>query len=165
MPGTDLVSSFRSAPWKSMAALDAFVAPLPAPPLAELVKLLDLLDNKTLRADAQAHRMRLVAFAKLVEKSGNKGLFVPLVRALKATSDPQVRAVLAQILPAVNSIADHPELCALLRSPDAQLRALVAPVLSKIGVKTAHEVLSEMLAEPSFAGRSEAMEVCSISCF
>jgi twitching motility protein PilT len=155
----DLTTPFKNAPWKTAEAVDAYVASLAQPPVTELVKLLDLLDNKALRADAQSHRMRLLVFAKLVEKSADRALFVPLVRALKAAGDPQLRAVLAQTLPAVNSVSDHPELCALLRSSDPQLRSLVVPVLSKIGVKTAFETLSSMLAEPGFPGRSEAMEV------
>src|SRR5262245_28444350 len=147
MTGTELTTLFKTAPWKTPAALDGFVAAASDLQTVELVRVLELLDNKALRADAAAHRLRIQAFSKLVEKAADKSLFVPLVRALKSSSDPALRAALCQLLPAVNSVGDHPELCALLRSSDAQLRAAVAPVLSKIGVKTVFEALAGMLAE------------------
>ncbi len=159
MATTDLATIFRSAPWKSAEAVDSYVGSLAPPKPLEVIRLLDLLDGRAARADPQAHSIRLLAFARVVEKSGDKSLFLPLLRALKATSDPSLRATLAGALPSVNSVTDHPELCALLRSSDPQLRSLLVPVLSKIGVRTAFEVLAEMLAEPGFAGRSEAMDV------
>jgi twitching motility protein PilT len=157
--GPELLSAFKGAPWKTAQAVDAFVGSLAAAPAAEIAKLLELLDNKSLRADAEAQSMRLLAFAGLVQKSADKSLFVPFVKALKASSDPQLRATLAQLLPAVNSVTEHPELCALLRSPDAQLRNLVAPVLTKIGARTVLEVLEGMLVERNFPARNEAMEI------
>jgi twitching motility protein PilT len=159
MTGAELLTAFKGASWKTAQAVDAFVGSLSVPPTGELVKLLELLDSKAARADAEAQTLRLLAFSGLVQKSADKALFAPFVRTLKSTGDPQLRATLAQLLPAINSVADHHELCALLRSPDAQLRALVAAVLAKVGSKTVLELLSGMLAEPAFGARSEAMEV------
>ena len=158
MAATELTTLFKTAPWKTQEAVDSFVAQSVGLQAVDLVRVLEILDNKALRADAQAHRMRILAFSKLVEKAADKALFVPLVRALKS-GDPALRAAITQLLPAVNSVTDHAELCALLRSSDAQLRATVAAVLSKIGVKTVFETLAEMLAEHSFPGRAEAMDV------
>jgi twitching motility protein PilT len=156
---TDLTTTFRNAPWKTSAEVERFVASRSVVPASEVLKLLDLLESKALRASADAHRMRLLAFSKLAERAADKSLFVPFVRALKSSGDAQLRAALVEVLPSVNSILDHAELCSLLRSGDPQMRALVAPVLTKIGAKTAFEALSDMLAEPGFPGRSEAMDI------
>jgi twitching motility protein PilT len=158
MTSKELPAHFKNAPWKTSEQVDGFVASLVDLQALDLLKV-DLLGSKGLPGDALAQGMRLLTFAKLVEKSAEKSLFTPLVRALKGSSDPQLRSTLAQILPSVNSVGNHVELCVVLRSNDPQLRAVVAPVLSKIGGKTVFETLSEMVSEPNFPGRGEAMDV------
>jgi twitching motility protein PilT len=159
MTSKDLPVHFKTAMWRSGEQVDDFVNSLVDLQPSDLLKVLDLLANKGVPGDVQAQSMRLLAFIKLVEKCADKSLFVPLVRALKGATDPQLRSTLVQVLPSVNSVGNHAELCAVVRSTDPQLRAMVAPVLSKIGGKTVFETLSEMLSERSFPGRSEAMDV------
>jgi twitching motility protein PilT len=59
----------------------------------------------------------------------------------------------------MNSILDHPALCALMRSDDASLRATAAGVLNEVGAKTAFDLLSDMLREPGLGSRREILGV------
>ena len=70
-----------------------------------------------------------------------------------------LRTALASLLPKMNSILDHPALCALMRSPDAGLRSTAASVLTQVGAKTAFELLSEMVREPGLESHREIVGV------
>ena len=121
-------------------------------------RLLELTTTRT--GTPEAHRLRCFAFQQLAKPVREKALFATYVKALRA-ADPALRAVLAQLLPTVNSVPEHPVLAALLRSSDAALRKDVAQVLATIGGRTVFELLGEMVAEPAFPGRLEAMEIAA----
>src|SRR5207253_2609448 len=129
LSGKDLLGQFKAAAWNGPEEVEAFLSAAEAPAPQELLKLLEVLAGKA--PDAQAHRTRLGAFARLVEKNPDKSLFVPFVRALKA-GDAALRTTLVALLARVNSPTEHGELVAHLRSPDAAFRQIAAPALKVI---------------------------------
>src|SRR3989442_1580564 len=104
LSGKDLLSQFKAASWKSPEEIEGFLIAAEAPAAQDLVKLLDVLSGKA--SDAQAHRARLGAFARLVEANPDKALFVPFVRALKSP-DSALRTTLTSLLAKVNLPSPH----------------------------------------------------------
>jgi len=131
------------------------LGPIPAP---ELVKLLSVFTDGQLPPNPQVHKLRCLAFQTMAEASLDPELFAPYLRALRVT-DPELRAVLVRVLPKVNRVALHGELCQLLGAPEPGLRAAAAEVLRQVGGKSAFDSLNAMVRQPSFAGRTEAMDV------
>jgi twitching motility protein PilT len=157
LTGKELLNAFRSAPLKSEEEADAFLESADEVEPGDVLRLLDLLLVRG-ASDSLLHRRRCSLFARLAERAADKSLFAPFVRGLK-TADADLRAALAELIPKVNSVTEHPALCALLRSTDPMLRAVVARTLKAIGGKTVFDQLEEMVDEPDFAGRHEAMDV------
>jgi twitching motility protein PilT len=153
----DCLKAFRSADWTSAEQVRAFVDQVEALEPADVERLLQLLTSPGAVA-ARGYGLRVSAFRQLAARVLDKGLFAHYVRALKVPSS-ELRAALAQLLPGVNSILDHPALCALISAPDAPLRATVAKVLCEIGAKTAFDMLSGMVHDPKLPGRREVMSV------
>jgi twitching motility protein PilT len=154
----DVLSSLRAAAFASTADLAAFVDEVGAVPAADMAKVLALLLDKALVADARGHKIRCQAFVALAERSLDPELFVPYLRALRP-ADAALRAALVQVLPKVNRVAGHGELCQLLGAPEAPVRAAAAEVLRQVGGKSAFEALATLVRHPAFAGRTEAMDV------
>jgi twitching motility protein PilT len=154
----ELLGRIKEAPWQVEAEIDVliidFAAPLTA---ADVLALLDVVGNRWLAADAPRHAMRCLAFGKLAAGVADKRLFMPYVRLLK-TADPVLRETIANLLPLVNSVTEHDQLCALLAEADAAVRQLGARLISALGGRSAFERLAEMVADPAFEGRTEAME-------
>lgn len=130
------------------------LGPIPAP---ELVKLLGVVTEGQ-PPNPQAHKLRCLAFQTMAEASLDPELFGPYLRALRVT-DPELRAVLVRVLPKVNRVALHGELCQLLGATEPGLRAAAAEVLRQVGGKSAFDSLNALVRQPSFAGRTEAMDV------
>ena len=159
MASRDVVRHFRSG-WREKGQMEAFLfvfadIPLPA---SDLLKLLELLVDKSLCADKEVHKLLCEAFRRLAGQARDKSLFLPYVRALRV-ADPVLRGVLVDLMPAVDNPDEHGKLGALLRSPDPMMRRGVARVLGRVGAEPTLRALAEMSGEPDFAGRSEAMEV------
>jgi twitching motility protein PilT len=154
----DLPRYFRAATWAAPEEIEAFVREVAEAPAAELAKLLPLLLDRSLMQTPQQHRARVMAFAALVERHLSEELFVPFVRALKV-ADPALRATLVALLPKVNSVPAHPELCSLLGAPEPLVRQTAAQVLKQVGGKTAFQLLSDAARDPNFPGRLETMDV------
>ena len=104
LSGKDLLAQFKAAAWKTPEEIEAFIASVESPAAPDLAKLLDLVAGKA--PDATVHRMRLAAFARLIDKNPDKALFVPFVKALKG-ADPGLRTTLAALLPKLNSATEH----------------------------------------------------------
>ena len=154
----DLLTTFKTAPWRSADDVERFVASAGEVAAAEIAKLLELIVGRSGPVDADKHALRCHAFLKLASGINDRALFAPYVRALK-NADPTARGVLLQLLPKVNNVSEHATLIALLRAPDASLRQAAAKVLPAVGGKTVFDSLSEMVKEPAFPGRNEAMDV------
>ncbi|MGQ0507391.1 MAG: PilT/PilU family type 4a pilus ATPase [Myxococcaceae bacterium] len=157
MANKELLGTFKSAPWKSPEEIELFLVGLGEVPSSELLKLLEFLNTKSSPTEP-AHRVRLTVFKRLTEGVKDKALFVPLVKML-GTKDASLRSVLMELIPAVNNISEHSELCGLLRSPEPAVRQTAAQVLKKIGGKTVLTLLSQLVQEANFQGRLEALDV------
>ncbi len=157
MNGSDCLKTFRSADWTTAAQVRGFVEQVEGLEPADVIQLLQHLTSPGIAA-AAGYGLRVSAFRQLAERVADKGLFAHYVRALKLPNS-DLRAALAHLLPGVNSILDHPALCALIGSPDASLRATVASVLCEIGTKTAFDILSGMVHAPKLPGRREVLTV------
>lgn len=152
---SDLVKAFRAAPFASEADVAAFASKAGGCPPAEVAKLLPVVLELAPKSPRE-HRFRSAAFAAVARASAGPELFTPLVRGLKQADDI-LRPLLVELLPAVNDVAAHGEVCDLLASPDASLRAAGAEVLKQVGGRTALEVLTKRSLDPAFPGRLDAM--------
>ena len=156
MTSREFLAQYRAAEWSSRDDMERFLASAGELAPDDVVKLLAL--TATRDGSPEQHRQRCLAFYHLAERAQDKSLFTAYVKALR-TADPILRALLARLIPKVNSTADHPALVELLRTNDGALRKDVAHILGTIGGRTVFDLLAEMVHEPSFPGRAEAMEV------
>ncbi|MBS2021982.1 MAG: PilT/PilU family type 4a pilus ATPase [Deltaproteobacteria bacterium] len=154
---TEVLATFKAAPWKRAEEVEAFVADAEQLLPADLLKLLEQLSGKV--ADPNTHKARLLAFLRLTERFPDRALFAPFVKAVR-TGDPGLRAVLAQALVKVNSPSEHADACLLLRDKDPGVRQAAQKAL--VGLRASRgifETLSRLLQEKEFPGRLEAFEV------
>jgi len=159
MDGKELQKHFRAAAWDTPESLEMFLLAADDAGAQEVAKLIPLLVDRTLAADARGHKLRCEAFARLVQGTPDPVLFVPLVRLLKTTADVQLRGLVVGLLPKINHIAGHAELVAVLRSQDVVLRRQVASVLRQLGGKAIFEGVSELARTPDSPARTEAIEL------
>lgn len=157
MTSKELLAQFREAPWRTTADVDVFVASLGPLEGQDILPLLEPLGNRWLAADGERHALRCYAFGKIAGGVSDKQLFTPYVRLLKG-ADATLSQVLTALIPIVNNLSEHDELCALLGETDSALRRLAAQILSTLGGHRAFERLAERVADPAFPGRTEAME-------
>ena len=119
--GKELVARFRAADLSAQRDLDAFLREAGDPDLEVMIKLLEILSARGAEKDFPRHRARCAAFDALVTRAPDKSLFVPMVHALKA-GDPTLRTTLMALLPQVNQVGEHKELCQLLRANEPPVR-------------------------------------------
>ncbi len=154
----ELVNIVRAAAWRSPAEAQQLVQNASDVDAADLLGLLELVLHKMLAQDTERHGMRRTVFHALVLKNPAEALFKPFVKALR-TAPPDVRAVLVEVLPKCNSVADHLDVVELLKDPAPEVRSAGAKVLVEIGSKTAVQALSSMLLERGFPGLREGLDV------
>jgi twitching motility protein PilT len=154
----ELLRRFKTAGWPGPAQVHATLADAPAMGREDIERMLAILLSKGLPGDSRDQTNRLFVFRTLAEKVVDKGLFVPYVRALR-NADAQLAAVLVPLLPKVNSVEGHGELCTVLKDADASVRRAAATVLKQIGGTTVFQTLSGYCGESGFEGRLEAMDV------
>lgn len=167
MQAKDALRRFRESRFASPADAEAFVLNAGALEIEDALALFEVLLDRKLQTDPRVHKFRCALFRRMVQHSSElmgpsfdlRGLFVPMVRAAKLP-DPELRAMLVDVLPLVNNVAGHREMVALFRSIEPDVRAFGRAVTEKIGGKTAFGMLSELCAQPDFFGRVEAMEAC-----
>jgi len=154
----ELLRRFKAAGWPGPAQVHALLAEVPPLAREDMERLLAIVTGKGLPGDARDQANRLFVFRSLAEKTIDRGLFVPYVRALRL-GDAQLSAILVPLLPRVNNVEGHAELCAVLKESDASVRRAATVILKQVGGTTVFETLSSYCAEPSFQGRQEAMDV------
>ena len=66
---------------------------------------------------------------------------------------------MTKLIPKVNQPREHHHLADMLRSQDEETRQFAVRVLKQVGGKNVLDLLTAMVQEPTFAGRSEAMDV------
>ncbi len=155
---TAIISKFKTAKWSTPAEVEAFVLECGKLDAQSILKLLELLTAKGAASDPALHKRRCTVFSVVVQQALAPELFLPFVKAIK-TGDPLLRATLAALIPKVNNIAEHAELCGLLNTQDAQLRGIAAQLLSQLGGKTVNQTLRNMLKDKGFAARAEAIDI------
>ena len=153
----DLQRHFKPARWDDQAAIDAFAREVSPASAAELRAVLALLVDRAASADGSVQRRRCAAFIALVEAAPDPQLFVPLVRALRQADAP-LRATCVQLLPRVNHVEAHGELCGLLASADLDTRKAAAAVLRQVGGRSAFAAVTELCRAADFPGRLEALD-------
>jgi twitching motility protein PilT len=156
----DVQRLFRAGAWGSQEELQAFVQETGKLPAAELGKLLAIVLDRTIAAsEPRGHASRCAAFALLAEASADPELFRPLVKALRAGPEPTAISMIAALLPKLNQVSMHADLCQVLASPEEGVRKAGAAVLKQVAGKSAFESLRDLCADPEFPGRIEAMDV------
>jgi twitching motility protein PilT len=154
----ELLRRIKTAGWQAPAQVHALLAEAPQLTRDDIERLLGIVAGKGLPGDSRDQTNRLFVFRSLAEKVLDKSLFLPYVRALRV-GDPQVGAVLVPLLPKVNNVENHAELCSLLKESDGQIRRSVANVLKQVGGTTVFQTLSGYCGDSGFQGRVEAMDV------
>jgi twitching motility protein PilT len=124
----------------------------------DVERLLAILVSKGLPGDSRDQTNRCFVFRTLAERVIDKTLFLSYVRALRG-ADGQIQALLAPLVPRVNNVEGHAELCSLLRESDGGLRRTVAGILKQVGGTTVFQTLTGWCADAGFPGRLEAMDV------
>src|SRR5207247_9248634 len=119
MTNKEFLAQYRAAAWPTRDEAEQFAVSAGELTALDVARLLELTTTRT--GTPEAHRLRCFAFHQLAKPVREKALFATYVKALRP-ADPALRAVLAQLLPTVNSVPEHPVLAALLRSSDAALR-------------------------------------------
>ncbi|MEZ4393982.1 MAG: PilT/PilU family type 4a pilus ATPase [Polyangiales bacterium] len=154
----DLTPIFRAPSFEDYAEAERVAESLGPCDQAELKHILRyLLDRNNLK-DLSVHRRRVMLFRAAVERSPDPKLFVHLLRALPA-ADTALRGAIAVLLPKMNLIDAHDELCLMLASEDQEVREVTAQVLVQVGGRSAFAKVTSMCRQPAFPGRVEAMEV------
>ncbi len=153
---SDLPKTFRAATFGSPADVDAFVAQAAACAASDVAKLVPITIELYPKSTRDAHRLRCDAVVALAKAKAAPELFTPLVRGLK-TADAVLRDRIVEVLPSVNDVAAHGELCDLLGAADATIRACAADVLKQLGGRSALELLTKRALDPAFPGRVDAM--------
>ncbi|MBN2575870.1 MAG: PilT/PilU family type 4a pilus ATPase [Deltaproteobacteria bacterium] len=156
--GKELLRRFKAAGWPTPAQVHALLGEAAPPTRDDIERMLSVLSSKGLPGDSRDQANRLFIFRTQAEKVIDKALFLPYVRALRG-GDAQLAAVLVPLLPKVNNVEGHADLCALLRDSDGGLRRATATVLKQIGGTTVFQTLSGYCGEASFQGRVEALDV------
>jgi twitching motility protein PilT len=104
------------------------------------------------------HQNRCYAFEKLVEKSPNSELFVLFANGLRI-ADPLAQAALVRLLPRVNNVSKHAELCAVMGAQEPEVRKAAADVMRVILGQSDIPILEAIVAERAFAGRIDVMDM------
>ncbi|HEX6243642.1 MAG TPA: HEAT repeat domain-containing protein, partial [Polyangiales bacterium] len=152
----DVRKVFRDLPFAGKEEIEGWVQAVSPVQIAELPKLLAILTDKALAADNAKHRARCYAFLKLAESARDPQLFVHYARALRQ-ADSALRSLLQALLPRVNNVSAHGELCELLGVSDEATRQAAAKVLTEVASAQAYKALEALVAKKDFAGRMEAM--------
>jgi len=158
MISREQLETFKEAPWKSAPEIVAFVSSFQKTARPDLLRLLELLTDKALGADAARQRQRCAVFTALAQNVPDRTLFLPYVKAM-AEADRVARSALASLLVQVNDPGRHWALSELLRSDDEDLRGIASRVLRAIGGRSVVDQLQEMVGEEDFEGRRQAVDL------
>jgi twitching motility protein PilT len=157
MNAKDVLRDFRAAAWRDAAEVQRFVDAASLLEAADLQPCLAVLLDRRAAAEGRAHALRCAVFRRVCEAGEYRGLFVPLVRALR-TADPVARQQFVELLPTINHVGGHGELVALFAHHQLEVRQAARDVMASVGGKTAFALLTQHCAEPQFPGRIEAIE-------
>lgn len=157
MNAKDVLRDFRAAAWRDAGDVQRFVDAAALLEASDLQPCLAALVERRAAAEGRTHALRCAVFRRICEAGLHRGLFVPIVRALRA-ADPVARQQFVELLPTINHVGGHPELVALFAQPSLEVRQAARDVMAKVGGKTAFGMLTQHCADPQFPGRIEAIE-------
>ena len=157
MKSKTLIKEFKNFVNGQSGDLMAMVAEVDPITLPEMTKLLDVVLSEKVVDQEERQRYLCAVFIKLVERSEDKGLFKPLVKGLRY-AEGFAQDMIVHLLPKVNNIREHADLCNVMRHNDRDVREAAARSLAKVGGKAAFQSLHEMLGESHFHGRIETMD-------
>lgn len=155
LPSDRLARQLTSSAFRSADDAARWVGELP--PLSAENILACVAAVNANQVDAAQQHLRAHAITKMIERSGDRHLFVPLVRQLR-NCETELRNALVGAIAKVNDPNEHGEVCALLRHGDAGVRNAGAMLIARVGGKTALGLLAEMLREANFPARNIAIE-------
>jgi twitching motility protein PilT len=153
----DAQQVFRLGSWRTTAEAQQWAAAVVVD-VADLAAMLEVAVARVAPAEADRQALRRAVFHALVLRQPSEALFRPAARALR-TASSEGRALLVELLPRLNCVADHGELIELLRLPDGEVRAAAARVLVEVGSKAAVTALSPLVLDRAFPGFREGLEV------
>jgi twitching motility protein PilT len=153
----DAQQLFRLGSWRTTAEAQQWAAAVVVD-VADLAAMLEVAVARVAPVEADRQALRRAVFHALVLRQPSEALFRPAARALR-TASPEGRALLVELLPRLNCVADHGELIELLRLPDGEVRAAAARVLVEVGSKAAVTALSPLVLDRGFPGFREGLEV------
>ncbi len=158
MDSKELLRRFRAAGWTSPAQVHGMLGEIASIERDDIERMLAILVSKGLPGDSHDQTNRCFVFRTLAERVTDKSLFLCYVRALRG-ADAQTQVLLAPLLPRVNNVEGHADLCSHLRETDGGLRRTVAGILKQVGGTTVFQTLSGWCADAGFPGRLEAIDV------
>jgi twitching motility protein PilT len=153
--GTWLAKRLRNAPLQGREDVQAVAERAGQLSAREIVDLIPWFEKRS--KDQGQHHLKSMLLAELVERSGDRELFEPLLGLLER-ADPTLRSHIAQALPKVNHPAHHARLCHLLEHSNASVRTTASQVLAEVGGKTALKELGELMSRARFQGRGAAID-------
>lgn len=155
----EVAKQLQTAAWSSRQEVELFIQEIPPPSeftASDVAKLVAVLQDKSLVSDGR-HKSRCAAFSMIVERAPDPELFVPLLKALR-TADATLRETLVALIPKVNAVSKHTDLCQLLGAPEPEVRRAAGIVLRQVGGQSASDILMELVKDRGFAGRQEALD-------
>ena len=153
----DLAKDFKAAVWQTQAEMEDFVRAAAPVEAADLKAWLKILMDRKVMADGR-QEARVAVYGALAQSGLTTDLFAPFVEALR-DGDALTRRLVVSLLPRVNDVASHGDLCKALGHADVHVRRAAAELLAQLGGPTALKYLATLVRERTFAGRNEAMEV------
>ncbi len=157
MTTRDLLKQLKAGAWANAEEAAAFAADAaPASP-QEMQRLLAfLLDTRQIQRPLE-HQRRREAFHALADLSLSPELFSPYAKAL-CEADPVLLPLLAQLLPKVNNVEAHVDLCAAVGDEKPEVREVAAKVLAQLAGPRAFDIVVKLADGRDFAGRVELLE-------
>lgn len=117
MDSKELPKRFRAAGWPSPTQVHALLGEVTEIERDDIERMLSVLVSKGLPGDSRDQTNRCFVFRTLAERITDKSLFLSYVRALRG-SDGQIQTLLAPLIPRVNSVEGHAELCSSIKEAD-----------------------------------------------
>ncbi len=151
-----MARSLRAAQWRNEQDLAEFVGAVGQLTANEVAACLAVVAHASSRAEPAAHQMRCWAFANLASRVPDPALFGVYLQAVP-TPDAALREILVSLIPTVNNVAQHGELCRLLGHARPDVREISAEIVGRVAVKVTLDMLVKLCLDPSFAGRVEAL--------
>ena len=157
MNSKDLIQIYRATQWRGSSDVQAFLDAVGVVSPRDLLAMLQILMDRRAMSEGKPHLLRQVVFQRLVDRSRDKTLFRPFVRAIPNAA-PRLRELLVELIPKVNNLLQHEAMVELFWSGDPSVRRVANTLAHQIRGRTAFELLMDACGRSDFPGRIEAMD-------